>query len=294
MPGRPRHPPFGDEIVGYQDDAVHLRDGSVRAVIATSSLNFLALAPEQQARSVQAFRDLLHAETGPMQIYLRIRRVPPGGGDAGADPDPSRYPQRRGYLQALTDAFIRTHLEDVPVFRRELFLVLGSLPTARNRLRTWAYRFVPHGNREDPAMVKETVLPLTQRVYRTMEYLRLIGVRARRLTSPELAQLFDGLYGRSQTAAPDASVTFHHRMGEVEVQGRVYASMAVERFPGEEITPGWLLPLIDFKGELHAAIHLVPLETDRMLGLLTHKIHELRADQVVSDERATVEATSFT
>ncbi|HYM50952.1 MAG TPA: DUF87 domain-containing protein, partial [Candidatus Limnocylindrales bacterium] len=47
-------------------------------------------------------------------------------------------------------------------------------------------------------------------------------------------------------------------------------------------------------GELHAAIHLVPLETDRMLGLLTHKIHELRADQVVSDERATVEATSFT
>src|SRR5712692_9494440 len=99
MPDPRRGPVFGDEILSFDQDLIHLRDGSVRAIVATSSLSFHAMAPEQQSRTIQAFRDLLHAETGPLQLYVRVRRVRPATNATDeAEPDPSRYPNRRDYL----------------------------------------------------------------------------------------------------------------------------------------------------------------------------------------------------
>src|SRR5207245_4383863 len=73
-----RRPTFGDEVSAVQDGVIRLRGGAPRAIVATSSLNFDGLAPEQQVRSVQAFRDLLHAQRRPLQLYLRVGRVPAG------------------------------------------------------------------------------------------------------------------------------------------------------------------------------------------------------------------------
>ena len=75
---------FGDEVSGVHDGLLHLRDGAPRSVIATSSLNFEGLATDQQLRSVQAFRDLLHAQSGPFQFYVRVRRVLAGDGVTSA------------------------------------------------------------------------------------------------------------------------------------------------------------------------------------------------------------------
>src|SRR5207245_3425259 len=98
MPDPRRWPPFGEEIVGFDKALIHLRDGSLRAVLATSSLNFSAMAPEQQARTVRAFRDLLHAESGPLQIYVRIQRLRPDPAAPEEDPEPSGFASRREYL----------------------------------------------------------------------------------------------------------------------------------------------------------------------------------------------------
>ena len=83
-----RRATFGDEVSAVHDGLIHLRGGAPRVIVGTSSLNFEGLAPEQQLRSVQAFRELLHAQSGPMQLYLRIRRVP--GGDE-AEPEAAAF-----------------------------------------------------------------------------------------------------------------------------------------------------------------------------------------------------------
>src|SRR6267154_4148426 len=88
-----RRPTFGNEVSAVQDGVIQLRGGAPRVIVGTSSLNFEGLAPEQQSRSIQAFRDLLHAQSGPMQLYLRIRRVPAGD---------TREPERAAFADAPT------------------------------------------------------------------------------------------------------------------------------------------------------------------------------------------------
>src|SRR5712691_13253348 len=133
-----RRPTFGDEVSAVQDGVIRLRGGAPRVIVATSSLNFEGMAPEQQSRSIQAFRDLLHAQSGPLQLYLRIRRVP--AGDA-REPERAGFAETSAYLAALTRSFINAHLQDTPVYQREIFIVLGPLDSGRQLLRSWLFRF---------------------------------------------------------------------------------------------------------------------------------------------------------
>ena len=270
---------FGDEIPSVSGGLVHFGHGAPRAIVATSSLNFQALAPEQQLRSVQAFRDLLHAQSGPFQLYLRIRRVP--WGDA-SKPNDASFASRRAYLGALTRSFINAHLRDTPVYQREIFVVLAPAAGGRGLLRSWRFRFERSPDR--PAFLAGDLgRSLHERAGALIEQLRLIGLKAQVLADAELTALLNGLYRNDGGASADSDPsrdTIVQRATSVEIGGRHYQSFVVDRYPGEEIETGWLLPLLSFKGELHVGIHLVPLETDRMLALLHHRIRDLRADDM--------------
>ncbi len=275
-----------------QDGVLHLRNGAPRVIVSTSSLNFHGLAPEQQARSIQAFRDLLHAQSGPLQLYLRVRRV--AAGDT-TEPDPTAFSDRRAYLGALTRSFINTHLQDTPVYQRESFIVLGPVEPARQLLRSWLFRF--DRTSDQPRFVAADLgRPLRNRAQALSESLRRIGVKAQVLNDAALSTLLAQLYGDGKTLRSDAATrpqTYADRADTVEVNGRYYASFVVNRYPGEEVEPGWLLPLLSFKGELHAGIHILPLETDRMLNLLHHRIRDLRANDIASLESGTVDRTAM-
>jgi hypothetical protein len=260
-------------------------------IIRTSSLNFQGLAPEQQLRSVQAYRDLLHAQSGPLQLYFRIRRV--AAGDS-AEPDPKAFRERRAYLGALTRSFINDHLKDTPVYQREIFVILSPLDPGRQLLRSWLFRF--DRSADEPSFVAADLgRPLRHRGQALLEQLRRIGVKGQLLDDPALSTLLSELYGRQRQdpADPDTRpLGFAHRADSVEIHGRFYASFVVNRYPGEEVEPGWLLPLLSFKGELHAGVHILPLETDRMLTLLHHRIRDLRADDIASLESGEVDRTA--
>jgi hypothetical protein len=252
-------------------------------------LNFQGLAPEQQLRSVQAFRDLLHAQSGPLQLYLRIRRVRTH--DA-AEPQQAAFPTYAGYLGALTRNFIDAHLRDTPVYQREVSVILSPVNPGRPLLRSWLFRF-DRSNDQPRFTASDLGKPLRHRAQALLEQLRRIGINGRLLDDRALSTLVAELYGSRHTDPGDRSLgpqTFAHRADSVEIDGRYYASFVVNRYPGEEVEPGWLLPLLSFKGELHAGIHILPLETDHMLTLLHRRIRELRADDLASLETGAVEA----
>ena len=157
---------FGDEVSAVRDGMIHLRTGAPRAIIGTSSLNFDGLAPEQQLRAVQAFRDLLHAQSGPFQLYLRIRRVPVG---EAKEPDAGAFPDRQAYLAAMTRSFISAHLQDAPVYQREIYLVVAPLQTGRQMLRSWLFRF--DRSRDDPSFVASDLgTPLANRARSPLDH----------------------------------------------------------------------------------------------------------------------------
>ena len=286
-----RRQAFGEEVSEVQDGLVRLRGGAPRAIIATSSLNFQGLAPEQQSRSVQAFRDLLHAQSGPLQLYLRIRRVPAGD---TREPERAAFADAPAYFGALTRSFINAHLQDTPVYQREIFIVLGPVDAGRQLLRSWLFRF--DRSRDQPSIVASDLgTPLRLRAQALVEQLRRIGIKGQLLGDDALSKLLSELYdrGRSDDDIGAHRQAFAHRADNVEVNGRQYLSFVVNRYPGEEVEPGWLLPLLSFKGELHVSLHVLPLDTDRMLNLLHHRIRDLRADDMAHLESGEVDRTSM-
>jgi len=273
---------FDQEIASIENDAFRLRSGALRVVVRTSSLSYQNASPEQQARTVHGFRELLQAQTGPFQLYLRSRRKVPGD---TAEPDPRQFPDKRNYLSALTRSFIATHLADTPVFERDTFVVLA--PGQRHGLlRSWVFRFREKKSDQPEYVAVDSGVPLRDRARELIEHLRRMGITGRQLNDEELAALATELYLRP-APGPIRSGELQ-RAGSVEVSGRHYASFVVDRYPGEEVEPGWLLPLLSFKGEIHVGIHVVPLETDRMLALLRHKIRDLKADEMATAESGSV------
>jgi hypothetical protein len=281
---------FGDEVSSVREGLIYLRGGAPRVIVSTSSLNFDGLAPEQQLRSVQAFRDLLHAQSGPLQLYLGIRRLT---AEDAAEPDETAFPDKATYLGALTRSFINTHLHDTPVYQREVSVVLGPADPGRQLLRSWLFRF--DRSSDQPRLVAADLgTPLRNRAQTLLEQLRRIGIKGRVLDDRALSTLLAQLYGRSDPGDGNtARQGLTDRAGNVEINSRYYASFVVSRYPGEEVEPGWLLPLLSFKGELHAGIHILPLETDRMLNLLHHRIRDLRADDLASRELGAVDRTAM-
>lgn len=286
-----RREAFGEEVSDVRDGLVRVRGGAPRAIIATSSLNFQGLAPDQQSRSVQAFRDFLHAQSGPLQLYLRIRRVP--AGDV-REPDRAGFTDQSAYFGALTRSFINAHLQDTPVYQREIFIVLGPADAGRQLLRSWLFRF--DRSHDPPSIVASDLgTPLRLRAQALIEQLHRIGIKGQLLGDDALSKLLAELYEREPPDRDSGSQrqAFAHRADNVEINGRQYLSFVVNRYPGEEVEPGWLLPLLSFKGELHASVHILPLDTDRMLTLLQHRIRDLRADDLANLESGDVDRTSM-
>ena len=280
-----RRATFGDEVTSVRDGLLILRSGSPRAVIATSSLNFEGLAPEQQLRTIQAFRDLLHAQSGPLQVYVRVRRI--AAGDP-REPGPQEFSDRREYLGALTRSFINTHLQDTPVYQREAFVVLAPSDSGRPLLHSWRFRF-DRESEQARFVATDRGQPLLTRARSLIEQLRRIGVKGRLLDDAALNSLITELYGGAEPAALNSGrQPFAPRPTSMEFRGRQYVTFAVDRYPGEEIEPGWLLPLLSFKGELHIGMHILPLETDRMLTVLQQRIRNLRADDLARQESGTL------
>jgi len=282
-----RDTPFGREVAEIKDGLVRLNNGGLRVIVSTSSLNFAGLAPEQQLRAVQAFRELLHGQSGPLELYVRIRRVPAGD---TREPAAEQQADRRAYLGALTKSFVNAHLLETPVYQRQVFVVLSSADGPRTLLRSWSFRF--DRSADQPTRVAtDRGRPLQERALGLIEHLRRMGLKAEIASDRELDGRFDGLYGRPWHAV--APAVFVHRANSVELSGRHYASFIVDRYPGEEVEPGWLLPLLSFNGELHAGLHILPLETDRTLARLHHRIQDLRADDMAAVETGSVPKTTL-
>ena len=63
------------DIAQIQDDIVVLKDGSMRAVILTSSLNFALKSPDEQAATVGAYVQFLNSLKFPIQILIQSRKL---------------------------------------------------------------------------------------------------------------------------------------------------------------------------------------------------------------------------
>jgi hypothetical protein len=198
------------DILDIKDDFVILKNGVVSVVLYTTAVNFDLLSEVEQDALISAFSMLLNSVTFPIQVVVRSKKL-----------DISKYVEKVQRIESkITDPLLkgqaqayRKFVQDVikqnEVLDKKFFVVIST--GAKNVAVEpgsgpfdWVARLMGSQNKRvnvnvDQALsqARAHLLPRSDHVVR--EFNRL-GVKARRLTTQELVELYFDLYNPSSVS----------------------------------------------------------------------------------------------
>lgn len=187
------------DIAEIKEDVVVLKDGTMRAVLLCSSINFALKSDDEQQAIIQAYMQFLNALEYPVQIVIQSRRL-------NIDP----------YLETLkksekeqTNDLLRVQIAEYRNFISEM-VKLGDIMSKRFYL---VVPFDPLSNKRKGwfARMQETLTPaitvkiqetrfrarkedLMQRVSHTMSLLGGMGITTALLDTQSLIELYYTVY----------------------------------------------------------------------------------------------------
>ena len=108
------------DIAEIREDAVILKDGNLRAVLAVSSVNFGLKSDDEQNATVSAYVQFINALTHPVQIVIQSRKL-----------NIDDYVKRLEHAQKdQTNELLRLQIADYRTFIKEL-VELGEIMSKR-------------------------------------------------------------------------------------------------------------------------------------------------------------------
>jgi hypothetical protein len=197
-------------IKEVRDGVVIMKDGSMRAVILASSLNFaLKSTPEQEAIIYQ-FQNFLNSLDFSVQISIQSRELDIRPYLASLD---KRYNEELNDLMKIQikeyTQFVRNFTESQNIMSKTFFVVVPFTATIINTNKSGGLgRFLPSSNpREEKKVVKtdnfeENRTQLEQRVSVIQQGLMRCGIRSVSLGTEETIELFYKLFNPGDTEKP--------------------------------------------------------------------------------------------
>jgi len=192
------------DIEDIRDDFVVLKNGGVTAVLSTTAVNFALLSEMEQDALISAFSMLLNSISYPIQIVIRSKRV-----------DISKYLDKVVQVERnLNDPLLkkqaqsyRKYIQEVikvnEVLDKRFYVVIPSSETTQfQELGTtpfdWVGRlFGMHTKRikVDPNQaIARAKADLQPKIDHVVSAFNRLGVKARRLTTQELVELYFEIY----------------------------------------------------------------------------------------------------
>jgi len=240
-PVTPKNPNSTQNTLQFEelrDNMVIMGDGSFRAVVAAQSINFDLMSERERDGVEQSYADFLNSITFPIQIYIRSQKV-----DIGPYLDKLeqlRVNQDNMLLGVLMDdyiQFIDALSQEANIMDKSFFVViphaigdeqekLGDSTSGKFPLSQLFTSKNQHMHIKVPADQYERVKDeMTSRVNAVLDGLNQIGVRAVRLQTKELGELYYNVYN------PDTSVRqpigdFRNFTGTMVHQGEGEAPVA--------------------------------------------------------------------
>jgi len=98
------------EIAEVRDDVIILKDGSLRAILMVSSLNFDLKSPQEQESIIVGYQDFLNSFNFPIQITIRSKKLELG----------SYMEKLKNKAQEETNEFIKIQIEQYGGFIKSL------------------------------------------------------------------------------------------------------------------------------------------------------------------------------
>jgi len=191
------------KISEIHDNTIVLKDGSLRAVLATSSINFNLKSEDEQNAIIYSYQNFLNSLEFPIQILVRSKKL-----------DVDKYldslkkvaeKQKNQLLQRQTFEYleyIKRLVEYADIMEKGFYVIVPYDKTISTTKQNIFKQFWANINPEDSALKYkerrnefETLKKsLTQRVNQIKGGLENIGLKAEQLTTPQLIELFYNIY----------------------------------------------------------------------------------------------------
>ena len=192
-----------------RDGLIVLNDGSMRAVLLTSSINFALKDQATQEAIISQFQNFLNGLDFSLQIFIESRRL---------DIRPyivqleTRYREEKVDLMKIQTReyidFIKSFTESTNIMNKSFFVVVPYTPPILTAKKS--FKFLSFGGkknakeaREDSdRLFSENRAELEQRIAVVEQNLLRTGVRVVQLGTEEIIELFYKLFNPGETEKP--------------------------------------------------------------------------------------------
>jgi len=197
-------------IKEVRDGLIIMKDGSMKAVVLSSSLNFALKSSAEQEAIIYQFQNFLNSLDFSIQISIQSREL---------DIRPYLATLEKQYNQQLNDLlkiqikeyiqFIKSFIENSHIMSKTFFVVISFNPTfiVGPKKDGGLGKFLPNANKKTGAQEKndhfeENRTQLEQRVAVVQQGLLRCGIRSVSLGTEETIELFYKLFNPGDAEKP--------------------------------------------------------------------------------------------
>ncbi len=194
-------------IEKIRDGIITLKNGELRAVLMTSSINLALKSEDEQSAVIMQFQNLLNSIEFPIQIFIQSRRL-------NIKPYLSLLAERSGEVKEdLLKVQIREYVQFIERFTSEtnimtkhFFVVIPYYPTSvSNGAQDVSSLLAFNSKKVDhtaDGRFEQGRVQLEQRISTVTQGLARFGVRAVKLSTEEVVELFYKLFNPGEEDHP--------------------------------------------------------------------------------------------
>jgi hypothetical protein len=197
-------------IKEVRDGIIIMKDGSMKAVVLSSSLNFALKSGDEQEAIIYQFQNFLNSLDFSIQISVQSREL---------DIRPYLSTLEKRYTDELNDllkiqikeyvGFVKNFTESQNIMSKTFFVVVSFNPTIMfgSKKNDGLSKFIPNANKKEHRTEKadnfeENRTQLEQRVSVVQQGLTRCGIRSVSLGTEETVELFYKLFNPGDTDKP--------------------------------------------------------------------------------------------
>ncbi len=193
-------------IKEVRDGIAILKDGSMRALLLTSSLNFALKSTESQEAIIYQFQNFLNSLDFTVQIFITSRRLDIRPYIALLE---NRYKEQTGELLRLQTReyieFIKKFTESANIMTKSFFVVVPYSSAILNKGSAsgiFGKKDVQKETVQKNEAFEEAKSQIQQRVSVVEQGLTRVGVRVAQLGTEEIIELFYKIFNPGETDKP--------------------------------------------------------------------------------------------
>ncbi len=195
-------------IKEIRDGVVILQDGSLRALVIASSLNFALKSQDEQNSIIYQFQNFLNSLDFSVQIFIQSKKLDIRPYIALLE---GRYKEQVTELMKIQTQeyieFIKTFVENSSIMTKSFFVVVPYSPAQLSASKNPLSGIVGAGSKKTTAVAANDLFEegrsqLEQRVGVVEQGLTRCGIRVAELGTEEVVELFYKIFNPGETEKP--------------------------------------------------------------------------------------------